>query len=313
MTAANFDRVLALLLVSEGGYVNNPRDPGGATKYGITIATLRNYRGRSVTVDDVRQLTADEAGQIYHRNYWSPVRGDLLPAGVDYAVFDFAVNSGPRKAAEMLQECLSVTVDSDIGPVTWRAAAQVRAPDLINALCDRRLAYLRSLRNWADFGAGWSARVARVRADAILMAGAKTATAPPILPSRQPGDPGPQPQPSPQPASGGLSHVPVAAGAGAAVIAANQAGVPMWTIAAIAVAFAAGLIVANWSRIRGVLTADPTAKPVQKTPINVASIDVRPQQATSAAAAPAQPNASAPANAPQSAMPNNPPPAKKGT
>ena len=122
MTAANFDRALALLLVSEGGYVNNPRDPGGATKYGITIATLRNYRGRSVTVDDVRQLTADEAGQIYHRNYWSPVRGDLLPAGVDYAVFDFAVNSGPRKAAEMLQECLSVTVDSDIGPVTWRGA-----------------------------------------------------------------------------------------------------------------------------------------------------------------------------------------------
>ena len=114
MTAANFDRALALVLVSEGGYVNNQNDPGGATKYGITIATLRNYRGRSVTVDNVRQLAADEAGQIYHRNYWAPVRGDDLPAGVDYALFDFAVNSGPRKAAETLQECLSVTVDGEV-------------------------------------------------------------------------------------------------------------------------------------------------------------------------------------------------------
>jgi lysozyme family protein len=281
MTAANFTACMPLLFQSEGGYVANPRDPGGATNLGITIATLRAYRGAEVTAVDVRSLTRDEATLIYRQNYWSPIKGDLLPAGVDYAVFDFAVNSGPRKAAEALQACLSVTVDGDIGPVTWRAAAQVRAADVVNALCDRRLAYLRSLGTWAEFGAGWSARVARVRKSALMMADGAiqpvAAKPPPPLTPRQPDDPGSQPRPSPQPASSGLSHVPVAAaGAAGGLVVAATTGVSMSTIIAFVVGVAVGLVIPYLGRIKAAVTADPTASrapttqpssPVQARPV----------------------------------------------
>lgn len=214
MTASNFAQAIALVLASEGGFVNDPLDPGGATNLGITLATLRVYRGRATSVADVKALGKDEAGLIYRRNYWDAVKADQLPPGVDYAVFDFAVNSGPATAAKHMQACLSIIEDGVVGPLTLKAAYQVRSADLIASLCAKRLVFLKGLPTWSRFGAGWSARVARVQADALRMAANPIPQpqthdqpvlepAPPLkpLPPKQPDDPGTA---QPQPASSGF-------------------------------------------------------------------------------------------------------------
>ncbi len=190
MTASNFARSLDLVLQIEGGYVNHPADPGGPTNMGITIATLRAWRGRHVDISDVKNLTKAEAGQIYRKNYWG--HGDELSAGLDFALFDFAVNSGVGTATKHLQKVLGVPADGAIGPVTLAAAAKVDPALAINKLMDARLDYLEGLRTWPTFGRGWTARMTSVRRVALQMADG----APPI---RQPDDPG-----APKPASSGF-------------------------------------------------------------------------------------------------------------
>ena len=91
----NFERALSLVLEHEGGYVDHPRDPGGATNLGITLDTLSSWLGRVATKADVLALKVSDVGPIYRRRYWDTIEGDELPDGLDYAVFDFAVNSGP--------------------------------------------------------------------------------------------------------------------------------------------------------------------------------------------------------------------------
>jgi hypothetical protein len=95
MAAANFERTLALALVHEGGYVDHSADPGGATNLGIAIGTLLGWLGRQAAKAEVRALTNATVAPIYRKNYWDAVRADDLPSGVDYCVFDFALNSGP--------------------------------------------------------------------------------------------------------------------------------------------------------------------------------------------------------------------------
>jgi lysozyme family protein len=208
MTAANFDRALTLVLKHEGGYVDHPKDPGGATNLGITLATLTVWRKRTVSKDDVRALTREEAAAIYRKNYWAKVKGDDLPSGVDYATFDFAVNSGVGRAARFLQETLKIAADGKIGPQTLAACYGASAPGLIAALCDRRLAWLKTLSTWSTFGKGWGARVAGVRKDALAMvekpapapeAPQKPAEAVPVPPMPLPPDiPKPEPAPAPE-------------------------------------------------------------------------------------------------------------------
>ncbi len=200
MTASNFDHAFDLVLKYEGGYVNNSHDPGGPTNLGITLATLRAWRQRHVDINDVKTLTKAEAGQIYRANYWDKIHGDDLPSGVDFAVFDFAVNSGPGTAARLLQRALAVSTDGAIGPLTLKAAQQVRAADLITSYLDKRLAYLEGLGTWATFGKGWAARVASVKREALKMA--VTPAMPPTLPPKQPDDPGPVTPPQPAPVAG---------------------------------------------------------------------------------------------------------------
>lgn len=155
------------ILEHEGGYVDHPRDPGGATNKGVTIATFRAYVKPNGTVDDLRKLTTEQATIVYKRQYWDKVSADLLPIGVDYAVADFAVNSGPNRAARYLQRALGVPQDGIVGPRTI-AAARNAAPDrLINAICDSRLKFLRGLETWSTFGRGWSSRVEGVRSTAL--------------------------------------------------------------------------------------------------------------------------------------------------
>ena len=155
----NLETSLKHLLGLEGGYVNDPHDNGGATKYGITIGTLKEYRGRPTTIKDVKALTWAEAVEIYKNNYWDAVDADNLPAGLDFAVFDFGVNSGPITAKKKLQQTLGVRADSIFGKATKDAIAKQPVNELINKYAATRLAYLKGLKDWQHYANGWTNRV----------------------------------------------------------------------------------------------------------------------------------------------------------
>ena len=169
----NFSNLMGLVLQSEGGFVDDPLDPGGPTKFGITLATLSDARGKPAAKADISDLTRDEASALYRQHYWDKISADALPSGVDYAVFDAAVNSGPKQAALWLQTLLRVNADGVIGPLTLAAVANVDGPSLINAYCDKRLATLRSLASFNRFGRGWQSRIERGRRDAFALAQTK--------------------------------------------------------------------------------------------------------------------------------------------
>lgn len=165
----NFEKALALVLEHEGGYVNHPKDPGGATNKGVTQAVYdayRKMRGRGPM--SVKFITGEELRAIYKFQYWDKVHGDFLPVGLDYAVFDFAVNSGVTRASKYLQAVLGVAQDGQIGAKTLAAIHSSTA--VINALCDRRMGFLRNLKTFLTFGKGWTRRVTDVRAYALEMA-----------------------------------------------------------------------------------------------------------------------------------------------
>lgn len=163
------------ILKHEGGFVNDPRDAGGATNRGVTIGTLRSLGmdidgDGDIDVADIKALNEAQAVTIYKRFYWDAVQADLLPVGLDYAVADFAVNSGARRAAEHLQRALGVSVDGAIGPQTLACARQADVRAVINAVCNSRLAFMRRIRggrDWATFGKGWTRRVEEARAYAL--------------------------------------------------------------------------------------------------------------------------------------------------
>ncbi len=166
----NFTEALDHVLENEGGYVDHPRDPGGATNMGITQATLSRWRKRVVSKSDVKTLSRREAGEIYRANFWNAVRADELPAGIDYCVFDAAVHSGPQRAIRWLQTELRVRVDGLIGPLTLKAAHASDRTALIRAFCRRRLRFMQGLRTWATFGRGWSRRMTTVQTSALALA-----------------------------------------------------------------------------------------------------------------------------------------------
>lgn len=175
MAAESFDRALALVLELEGGFVADPRDPGGATRYGITRATLARARGRPANVADVKALTRAEAGAIYRRSYWAEVGGDALPPGLDLAIFDFGVNSGPSRAIKALQVALGVTADGRLGPATRAALASCDPAAIIRRVTADRLGWMRRLSTWTAFGRGWTARVTRVERESLALARASPA------------------------------------------------------------------------------------------------------------------------------------------
>jgi lysozyme family protein len=172
--ADTFDTCLAFTLREEGGYVDNPADPGGATNMGITLATYREWSDDadlgSVQVQDMTERTARA---IYRSLYWNPLRADALPAGVDLSVFDMGVNAGNWRSARLLQHALGFTgaeVDGCIGPETLGAAAKFDARTLVNGLTARQAAFYRSLPDFATFGAGWLNRTrARQRAALAML------------------------------------------------------------------------------------------------------------------------------------------------
>lgn len=155
-----FALALRSVLVHEGGYVNHPADPGGATNQGIIQRTYDAWRrGRDERIRSVREIEADEVRAIYQAQYWAAVAGDELPVGLDYAVFDFGVNSGPARAARFLQAQLGVVQDGQIGAITLAAAAEADVERVIRNLCAARLQWMRGLSTWEHFGRGWTRRV----------------------------------------------------------------------------------------------------------------------------------------------------------
>jgi len=168
---SNFETCLSLLLVHEGGYTNHPSDPGGPTNFGITIEDYRRYVKVNATAADVRRMKLDEARIIYREKYWDAQRCDEQPPGVNYAVFDYGVNSGIGRSGKVLRRVLGLPHDSSA--VTDAVIAAARASDpksLVAAICDERLHFLQSLKTWPVFGAGWGRRVAEVKSTTLKMA-----------------------------------------------------------------------------------------------------------------------------------------------
>lgn len=156
----NFDAALAHVLLFEGGYSDHPLDPGGATNLGITLAVLEASRGKPVSKDDVRRLTNAEAAAIYRTRYWEPARCGALPSGVDFAVFDCAVNQGTGRAARFLQQAANVAADGKLGPATLAAVKRMPAEALLAEFMARRMLGYGLLQTlFKTFGLGWSRRL----------------------------------------------------------------------------------------------------------------------------------------------------------
>jgi lysozyme family protein len=148
-----------IVIAYEGGFVCNAADPGGATKFGITLATLSTVRGKPCDQEDVRALTTADAAKIYADRYWPAAHGDDLAAGVDLIMFDAAVNQGPHGAAECLQAAVGVDVDGAIGPKTLAAAAAIAPGVLIEKVRRAREARYREDPDFVHFGHGWLNRL----------------------------------------------------------------------------------------------------------------------------------------------------------
>lgn len=165
----NYRSSLAAVLKYEGGKVDDRRDPGGRTAYGITFRVYDAWRKKQgLPPRDVFLITQDEVAAIYKRDYWDAIKGDELPSGVDLVTFDYAVNSGVSRASKHLQAVLGLPQDGFIGPATIAAAK--KNPGVWAALCDKRLSFLKFLSTWPTFGRGWSSRVSDVRKKASELA-----------------------------------------------------------------------------------------------------------------------------------------------
>jgi lysozyme family protein len=170
---SNFETCLALLLNHEGGYVNHPSDPGGMTNLGVTARVWEEWVGHPVNEKQMRALTPNDVAPLYKRKYWDACRADELVSGVDYCVFDVAVNSGPGRAIKFLQSVVGVNADGGFGPATLAAVkkAEEDPARLVELYCAKRLEFLQSLKTFETFGKGWSRRVAEVKEKALKMLG----------------------------------------------------------------------------------------------------------------------------------------------
>ncbi len=167
----NFDKCLQLVLKHEGGYVNHPNDPGGMTNYGVTKKVYEKYLGKEVTETDMKDMSLEHVKEIYKKKYWDKVRGDDLPSGLDWAVFDFAVNAGVSRAAKVLQGFIATSVDGVIGSGTLKAIDNypTSLKGVIEVYTAQRSSFYRSLKNYDTFGKGWDRRCYETRVTAIEM------------------------------------------------------------------------------------------------------------------------------------------------
>ncbi len=179
----NFESSLQQVLMHEGGWANHSKDPGGATMKGVTLITFRRHFGENKSKDELRAITDEQLNQIYRAGYWDKCHCDELPGGVDYAVFDAAVNSGPGRGAKWLQGAVGAKQDGGIGPKTLAKLKEHNSVHIIDNICDRRVTFRRSSANWDTLGKGWNRRVEGVRSSAIPMAEERDISHEPIAPT----------------------------------------------------------------------------------------------------------------------------------
>lgn len=166
---SNWSNAFALMLKSEGGYVNHPSDPGGRTNLGVTQATWENWVNRKVDEAEMRALTPEQVEPLYKERYFDAVRGDDLPIGLDYLCFDMAVNAGPNRSIRLLQSAVGVTPDGGFGPMTLAAVQAINPVELIEKFSQAKEDFYRSLSQFPTFGKGWLNRVADVKVKANSM------------------------------------------------------------------------------------------------------------------------------------------------
>ena len=149
----NFQDAFDRLIGHEGGYVNNPDDPGGETNWGISKRSYPNI--------DIKNLTRDGAKAIYLRDFWNRIKGDKLYDGVAYQLFDFAVNSGIETAVRYFQRAIGVADDGHWGPLSQAAADAMSETDSLMLINAERLDFMTRLSNWPHASKGWSRRIAQ--------------------------------------------------------------------------------------------------------------------------------------------------------
>lgn len=164
----NFNKSFALLMKSEGGFVQDPHDSGGATNLGVTIATWKAYVNRPVSVQEIKDLTPVMVKPLYKQNYWNPAGCDILPSGVDYVVFDFAVNAGVKRAIKCLQKAVGADADGVLGSITQALIRQSNPMDVVEHFTEEKIAFYKSLNN-PYFEKGWLARADTVESNAEQM------------------------------------------------------------------------------------------------------------------------------------------------
>tara|TARA_B100000282_G_C31546101_1_gene405268 strand:- start:4 stop:516 length:513 start_codon:yes stop_codon:yes gene_type:complete len=161
----NFDECLKMLLHHEGGYVNHPSDPGGETNLGVTKKVYQEWGGTK----DMKDLTVEDVAPIYKKNYWDRCKCDDLESGVDWAVFDWAVNSGTGRAAKAIQKICGASQDGAIGPKTLALISKQNTEYVIEEFGKIRQDFYESLKTFDTFGKGWTRRNKETTAKALEM------------------------------------------------------------------------------------------------------------------------------------------------
>tara|TARA_S200002703_G_scaffold157992_2_gene167231 strand:- start:5846 stop:6373 length:528 start_codon:yes stop_codon:yes gene_type:complete len=169
MKKTRFETCLPHVFKKEGGFVDHPKDPGGATNKGITLRTYRRHFGRNKTVEQLKKIAPSDVQLIYRQGYWNTANCEGMPRGVDLCLFDMAVNAGPTRAQKQLQSVLHVKQDGKNGPVTRAAAHRRDLVQTVNDFAEVRLAYYNSLKHKDAFIKGWTARVEYIHGEAIKM------------------------------------------------------------------------------------------------------------------------------------------------
>jgi lysozyme family protein len=154
----NYDHCLEMLLEHEGGFVNHPEDPGGITNLGVTKKVYEEWVEREVSEQEMRDLTKEDVALIYKRNYWDRCKCNSLDSGVDFSIFDWAVNSGTGRAAKALQKIVGATADGAIGPATLSLVSNHGPENLIEEIYHQRQMFYESLNTFDTFGRGWTRR-----------------------------------------------------------------------------------------------------------------------------------------------------------
>ena len=163
----SFKECLDLVLKSEGGWVNNPADPGGETNLGVTKRVWEEYVGHPV--ESLKKLTKEDVAPLYEQKYWRPCYGEVLPRGLDFVVFSMGVNAGPGRSVKLLQSSIGCVLDGVIGPKTRELISASNSATLIAKFSESRREYYRALKTFPIFGKGWLTRVDREESEALNM------------------------------------------------------------------------------------------------------------------------------------------------